>query len=295
MSTLFVYLLLLICKLPTYYSQCDIDSACNSDTSKCYECWFCNGSQVYRYCIADKVYLEIKWDESSDVHYWRHSNSTLITNKVLNTSDIQTNSDFTFWLRDSVDPDGQKEYVFESTNYPNYWVYYNQQSFNKLMISDLSGTSINFLNAYFSIIPALNGMEGWVSFKSKTTNSYIRHRDFQLYMDIFEDNPLYRDDASFRIHCVEGSVCTTFIYDTISSDANKSPEIHIPTNSYDYYSEIFSEFSNMYNLMIIALFVMIGLTLINIILSICNGCMLSKRDKKIYKKVSMENEYDQEL
>ena len=79
--------------------------------------------------------------------------------------------------------------TFQSKNYPSYYI-------------GVTGNEAKIVNrvTQWEVVRGLCGIQGTISFKSRTRNAYLRHRWFKLYEDPFTDTPLYRNDACFYFH-----------------------------------------------------------------------------------------------
>jgi hypothetical protein len=88
---------------------------------------------------------------------------------------------------------------FEATNARDHYL---KQAFWRIVLAKRLDEPRFREDATFCIVPGLHkgsraGVES-MSFRSfNFPNRYIRHRDYELWLDPFEDTPPYRDDATF--------------------------------------------------------------------------------------------------
>ena len=113
-------------------------------------------------------------------------------------SSVELN-DATFDVRQGmVCRQGIKAVSLRSRNYPKRWM---RHQFSRIKFDeiDLSGSQASELfasDASFEIVPGLAGQ--CISFRSVNyPDSYIRHRNFELWLDVPDGTELFRRDATF--------------------------------------------------------------------------------------------------
>ena len=163
-----------------------------------------DGSDIYK---KDATFRKIPGLENNECisfesynypgHYIRHSGYELFIQTSDGTEIFR--NDATFLLKDSGTIEENFEEVaiavfLQSLNYPNYFIHNNQM---RAAISELKKSSA-LQNLAWKIVPGLAD-SSWISFESVNFPGYfLRHRNFEIWLDPFTDQDLYKKDATFK-------------------------------------------------------------------------------------------------